>query len=233
MKEHPILMSTPMVQAILDGRKTQTRRVIKLPDGYELQGTAKEITENILNFGTESLFYNGEETSKELKPRYQGGDILWVRETWKCVQYDSMDGNLGYEVEFRDGERKYFEFDDNERFHQFGKFAFKEGWQSSLFMPREAARIFLRVTSVRVERVQDISEADAKAEGIKSYWDEPHRDVAPFIGAAKELGADLCHTRREAFEQLWDSINKKRGYGWDVNPWVWVYEFERVEGMKC
>jgi hypothetical protein len=96
-------------------------------------------------------------------------------------------------------------------------------------MPREAARIFLRVTDVRVERVQDISEEDAKAEGIVSYWAEPHRDDAPFIGAAKELGADLCLTRREAFQQLWNHINAKRGYGWDTNPWVWVYTFERTE----
>ncbi len=101
-------------------------------------------------------------------------------------------------------------------------------WKSSHFMPRSAARLFLKVKSIRVERLQDITEEDARREGIKSYWAEPHRDVAPFIGTAKEIGEDLCSTRREAFQQLWDFLNSKRGYGWDLNPWVWVIEFERI-----
>ncbi len=213
----PILFSAEMVRAILDGRKTQTRRIVKpqppqFVDYFEKRGD-----------GFKAYMVPGEPCDYPLvKPKYQPGDILWVRETWKCVQYDSMDGNLGYEVEFRDGERKYFEFDDNERFHQFGKFAFKEGWQSSLFMPREAARIFLRVTNVRVERLQDITENDAKNEGVKdpydyqepSYYDQPH-----------VRGMEI---NKSAFAGLWDSLNAKRGYGWEANPWVWVYEFERV-----
>ena len=85
-------------------------------------------------------------------------------------------------------------------------------------MPKESARIWLEVTNVRVERVQEISEEDAKAEGIRSYWAEPHRNDPPFIGAAKELGKDLCSTRTKAFSQIWDGLNAKRGYGWDTNP---------------
>jgi hypothetical protein len=83
--------------------------------------------------------------------------------------------------------------------------------------------------------LQDITEDGAKAEGIKSYWSEPHRDDAPFIGCAKEVGEDLCSTRHEAFSQLWNSTIKKSDldkYGWDANPWVWVYEFERCEKPK-
>ena len=198
----PILFSTPMVLALLDGRKSQTRRIAKPQPS---SGIRKSV---FVKSGLEDGH------GREIKPRYQPSDILWVRETWKCVQYDSMDGNLGYEVEFRDGERKYFEFDDNERFHQFGKFAFKEGWQSSLFMPREAARIFLRVKTVRVERLQEITEEDARAEGVNGI---PRSTVL-------YPNDDYIYP----FKQLWNSLNQKRSYGWDTNPWVWVIEFEKI-----
>ncbi len=138
-----------------------------------------------------------------------------MRETWKCVKYDSMDGELNYGVEFKDGTRKYFEFDDNERFHQFGKFAFKEGWQPSIYLPKEAARIWLEVVNIRVERVQNITEEDAKAEGFEDSWDLTNNCL-------------FC-TAKENFEGLWNTLNLKRGYGWEANPWVFVIEFKRVD----
>jgi hypothetical protein len=101
-------------------------------------------------------------------------------------------------------------------------------WRSSMFMPKEVCRIKLKITDIRAERLRDITEKDAKAEGIRSYWAEPHEDTSPFVGAAKELGMDLCFTRVEAFQQLWDFLNLKRGYGWNTNPWVWVVCFEKV-----
>lgn len=208
----PIIFSTPMVRAILAGRKTQTRRLIKpQPDG--------EIKANIpyefYGIKTERIFTD---TKAYLAP-CSVGDILWVRETFCEVPYEHNHVSIkgGYITI-----PKYAYKADSER-------DYTGIWKPSIHMPREAARLFLRVLNVRVERLQDITEEGAKREGIQSYWAEPHRDVAPFIGAAKELGADLCLTRRQAFEQKWDSIYSARGYGWEQNPWVWVIEFEREE----
>ena len=226
MREKPILFSTPMVKAILDGRKTMTRRVIgdrDITNWFDIDVDGKAIA------------YIEQSTGDCYKPEdicpYRPGDRLWVKETWKvgCIG-DSEAPGFGFK--YRAGADDYVLNTyptDEERFELINKYVVKKGWQSSLFMPREAARIWLEVTSVRVERLQEMTEEDAKAEGITSFWAEPHRDVAPFIGVAKELGVDLCSTRRDAFQQLWNSINAKRGYGWDVNPWVWVIEFKRVD----
>jgi hypothetical protein len=139
MAEKPILFSTPMVQAILDKRKNMTRRlnglqeINKNPDDWQVLGycrnpvddDGKVLLGDYAVFGkkTESL----DEQLVHVKCPYSVGTKLDVRKTWKCIKYNNMDGNLGYGVEFKDGTRKYFEFDDNERFHQFGKFAFKDG----------------------------------------------------------------------------------------------------------
>ena len=206
----PILFNTDMVKAILDGRKTMTRRVCKLDTAnfdYDLKD--KDYGPFLQNEYGDSI------NVKELAP-YQVGDILYVRETWRCVKYDSTDGDLSYGVEFKDGTRKYFEFDDNERFHQFGKFAFKNGWQPSMFMPREAARIWLEVTDVRVERLNEITEEDAIKEGVR-------------VG----IGGMPYFSCQDAFPALWDSTIKNQDlplYGWDSNCWVWIYEFKRLEG---
>lgn len=190
----PIIFNTVMVEQILAGNKTQTRRVIKLPSKSE---------------SWKLMFENHPETMYKLavdKAPYQVGDIVYVRERW-C-----------------EGLNKFF-------YYAFGGYEgmFDMKWKPSIHMPKEAARIFLKVTDIGVERVQDISEEDAKAEGVMSYWAEPHKNVAPFIGAAKEIGEDLCSTRREAYRQLWDNIYATKGYGWDKNPWVLKIVFERVE----
>jgi hypothetical protein len=214
-----ILFNTDMVRAILDGRKTQTRRlnglseINKNPDDWVFQGTSIHLEPKLCFV---AMFRNKEThqwitvKSPYLPSPYE---VLYVRETW-----------LKYK------EKYYYKADDKHKDLDAllgGKSFFK--WRPSVHMPREAARIFLRVTDVQVERAQDITEEDARAEGIQSYWAEPHRDVSPFIGAAKEIGADLCFTRREAFRQLWDSLYAAKGYDWDVNPWVWKYTFERTE----
>jgi len=164
----PIIFCTPMVQAILEGRKTQTRRVIKpQPDA-------------------------GLMPNKYAAP-YKPGDILWVRETWK-PDYHDEDGYC-YKA---DGDREMY---PNNLLH----------WRPSIHMPRAAARIFLRVTDVRAERVQDISAEDAHSEGIACIHDE----------------ISEC----AAFAALWDEINAKRDggrYAWERNPWVWAYTFERI-----
>ena len=187
----PIIFSTLMVQAILDGRKTQTRRVIKIDDTPE--------NWKISIAGTSIV--RAEPYDVKL-PRYAAGDILWVRETWsihECVKCQAGIPALGGECKCE------YVYRTN-----YGATDFR--WKPSIHMPREAARIFLRVTNVRVERLQDITEEDTIAEGMSKTL----VDGVVFISA------------KGNFHVFWDSLNIKRGYGWDTNPWVWVIEFEKI-----
>lgn len=183
----PIIFSTSMVKAILDGKKTQTRRVIKIDDAPE--------NWKISIAGTSIV--RAEPYDVKL-PRYAAGDILWVRETWSEHQ------------EYYNNSAKVFA-EPHYIYKADGVYANK--WHPSIHMPKEAARIFLKVTDVRVERLQDITEEDAITEGMSKTL----VDGVVFISA------------KGNFHVLWDSLNIKRGYGWEDNPWVWVIEFERVE----
>ena len=183
----PILFNTEMVRAILDGRKTVTRRVVKpqpesrptpmkkdscWPGCFAIQGTAKVI-----------------------RPPYQPGDTLWVRETWA----KSMAGTFMYQA------------DD--------KAIMVERWRPSIHMPREAARLFLRVTGVRVERLKDIDGHGILKEGIDNGKSNP------------AMGTRWENMQSMAFAELWNSTLKSADlplYGWAANPWVWVIEFERI-----
>jgi len=190
----PIIFSTPMVQAILDGKKTQTRRVIKIDDAPEnwkisIAGTSIVRTEPY-----------------DVKlPRYAAGDILYVRETWADVF-----GKYEYRADYSESENTY-------RVKRYGTTIAK--WRPSIHMPREAARIFLRVKTVRVERLQDITPKDAWDEGCRIGNSFPWEEHIPEL---QQQCRDIL------FKSLWNSINEKRGYGWDTNPWVWVYEFEKI-----
>jgi len=203
-----------MVQAILDGRKTQTRRVIKdkdITNWFDIDVDGKPIA------------YIDQETGDSYPPthraKYQPGDILWVRETWaaRCDECDSNQGT-GYRdatCAYGDCNRYVYKADDNGC--PGGK------WRPSTHMPREAARLFLEVKNVQVEMLQDITEHNARLEGcIDSHdkiCDGKFDDVTEFYLTAKD-----------AFIELWDSINAKRGYPFESNPWVWVITFERVGG---
>lgn len=192
----PIIFSTPMVQAILDGRKTQTRRIVKanIVDRFVLDDSG-----NILGSYTEGM-HEAYPTIDDAP--YQEGDILWVRETWsihECVKCQAGIPALGGECKCKYVYRA-----------SYGATDFR--WKPSIHMPKEAARIFLKVTDVRVERLQDITEEDAIAEGMSKTL----ADGVVFISA------------KGNFHVFWDSLNIKRGYGWDTNPWVWVIEFERI-----
>jgi hypothetical protein len=177
MKERPILFSGPMVRAILEGRKTQTRRIVRCPFG-------------------------------------QQGDRLWVRETWAL---DAYTGDMQFCIKYRAGgdyvtERNgsdewvpvYQRYIDGCALDNWSR------WRPSIHMPRWASRLTLEVTGVMVERLQDISEDDAKAEGVEQL--------------ARSAGTNC----RGAFQHLWDSINKDRA-PWESNPWVWVVEFRRID----
>lgn len=201
----PILFSTPMVQAILDGRKTQTRRIIKPQPAKE--ATQFERFIETVDCGLEARF--GSKNSSAVcdrKPQYKPGDILWVRETFCEVPYEHN------HVPIKGGHitiPKYAYKADSER-------DYTGIWKPSIHMPREAARIFLRVKTVRVERLQDITEEDARAEGCST---KILNDGWKNIGTL---------TARDEFITLWEHLNAKRGLGWDRNPWVWVVEFEHM-----
>jgi len=200
VKMKPIIFSTPMVRAILDGRKTQTRRVIKI------NGCPITSPKESLELTKEGLIYHSFcSMSGYYKLLCQPGDILWVRETW------SKDENGEYVYRANYGTTE----DDS-----FPPSMFK--WRPSIHMPREAARIFLRATNVRVERVQDITEEDAIAEGVK----DPYEYQSPEYYEQPNLrGFEI---NKSAFAGCWDSIYSKRGYGWESNPWVWVVAFEKI-----
>lgn len=192
MKERPILFSAPMVRAILSGRKCQTRRVVK--------GNALKWLDH---FGFTPGFVANPENHQ--CPYGQPGDRLWVRENgWERPYRTANMMREGADT----WEPYYFDADGygNADAEQFKELGFKR--RPSIHMPRWASRITLEITGVRVERLQDISEADATAEGVV---------VPGFPGAESAIGA---------FHELWASIHGP--YAWELNPWVWVIEFRRV-----
>ena len=212
MKERPILFSTEMVKAILEGRKTQTRRIIKKqPHG------AGEWVRQLASW----LFPNVNPYIKLKCPYGQPGDRLWVRETWALNPWSYLGGC------------KYIYRSDYESFpkNEIGKsYPDIDKWRPSIFMPREACRILLEVTDVRVERLQDITEEDAKAEGITDIEFYPDEGFPLSIGhmAGQDDGKTSLHTTRvKAYAALWESINGEGS--WEKNPWVWVISFERIQ----
>jgi hypothetical protein len=181
----PILFSTEMVKAILEGRKTQTRRVIKPQPSSNVY---VEYTPK----GNPFWFVD----HRPISPKYQVGDILWVRETWTLMEPTCNEGPDFY----------LYKADEPvcENSPWFSK------WHPSIYMPKEAARIFLEVTDVRVERVNDISEEDAKSEGCDKLL-------------------MTTSSAKNNFMNLWNRINERRGHGWETNPWVWVISFKKTE----
>jgi len=219
-KMKPVIFSAPMQKAIDDDLKTQTRRVIKpkYSNTHFKFRTSKYGTEfvemqNDVEGETFGKTEDGKTWHKLLgyvmpNPKYKQGDILYVLEAWRV---QSVCFPLCMTIEYRsDGTTSLIEFDPM-RFEQFYKFSKKTGWQSPYFMPKEAARKFLKVKDVKPEQLNDITEEDAMAEGTT-------------FGKGQRRW-----TARSAFMDLWDSLNAKRGYSWESNPWVWVYEFEKCE----
>lgn len=183
-----------MVKAILDGRKTVTRRLIKpQPLGYF------EVSES------PTYLYDFEPSSKRIYPRYQAGDILYVRETW-CDWPDDIGHNYFYKAT-----------DD-------GVDGFSPKWKPSIHMPKEAARIFLKVTSIRVERLQDMEHDAPAKEGI-------HFLSCPDGFTWKSIADMYCCylSPMGAFKALWNSTVSEDWQKFESNPWVWVIEFQRVE----
>lgn len=210
-KERPILFSSPMVRAILDGRKTQTRRVMKP------QPPAATVEMRLHGDGWLPCWdvAHGDIGDRRRCPHGHSGDRLWVRETW-CPYPEESTGRIWYRAT---DERSHDRWRDNSaRPHLYN-------WRPSIHMPRWASRITLRVVSVRAERLQDINETDARAEGAPAIAADDARTVPTDILARLR---DL-HTPSYmlGFASIWMDI-----YGpgsWYTNPWVWVIEFKRLE----
>lgn len=211
----PILFNTEMVRAILDGRKDATRRIVKgfIPDDAVWGYTAFTPKGYISCRGTFADGYG----EKFFKLPCEPGDILYVRETWQCWRAHRYEatadirfraGGDDVRLQFANGNTDSIDRLDYDTFvHKW--FSHNREWKPSLFMPKVAARIWLKVTDVRVERLQDMTDDDAEAEGCFDY-------------TSTALG----------FFDVWDSTIKKSDldrYGWNANPWVWVIKFERCE----
>lgn len=257
MDKKPILFNTEMVRAILEGRKTVTRRVIK--PRYRDDENGWTVCINSYTHLVDDVAYTDEEgaCTRSMKPPYQVGDILYVRETWrptigamhtmsrdgKRIVYTS-DEHVGYEYKahcfgvsdfyFPDG------FKESEDYEHMSEIISHGNWHPSIYMPKEAARIFLKVTDVRVERLQDMTEDDVCSEGAEKlicscehtdYTVVPPEPCFNTCNACRDCIID--HSYQELFgRQIWDSTIKKNDldrYGWDANPWVWVIEFERMK----
>lgn len=215
MSVKPILFNTEMVRAILDGRKSCTRRIIKgfIPKDAQFGYTAFTPPGSISCRG---VFENEGYGEKFFKLPYQIGDILYVRETWHKYTKRVGEGESCHLAEFYGYKASIANSEDA-----------NEPWRPSIHMPKEAARIFLRVTNVRVERLQDITEDGCIAEGIYT---------SNCRGCNATFGCDVCpdegYNEFDKFIEIWDSTIKKSDidhYGWQANPWVWVIEFERCK----
>lgn len=207
MRVLPILFNTEMVRAILDGRKTCTRRLIR----KHIENKYLEYDEWVRAVAPPGSTYLREKELYEQYPPYQPGDILYVRETWCGLPVNEAGHMRGHTI-------FYYKADGELR-----PKGWRGTWHPSIHMPKEAARIWLRVTNVRVERLQEITENGAKTEGAI--------DNRGFIHSP-ENEYDRIHTAREHFIEIWNSTIKKSDldrYGWDANPYVFVIEFERCE----
>ena len=200
IKERPIIFSGDMVRAILAGRKTMTRRVVKMATHPQA-----ERVQHFEGLRWDWLRYDGLRLSTFKCPFGKTGDRLWVRETFRlsdpndCACYEPCRCRSGQPMYRADGHYHDMEYK----------------WKPSIYMPRWSSRITLEVTGVRVERLQDISEEDAQAEGAPLELGVLERTI---------LGAKARY--RSGFVRLWESIN---GPGsWDANPWVWCVSFKRV-----
>ncbi len=211
MSMKPILFNTDMVKAILDGRKSCTRRIVKsqqlvglLPDKCKNGVPEEFLKEKKFMFKPYCNMTDIELINTAYKAPYQLGDILYVRETWCGLPVNEAGHFRGHPI-------YYYRADGDLRPE-----GWRGAWHPSIHMPKEAARIWLKVTDVRVERLQEITTNQIEQEGVETEY--------PHVLNGEE--------KKYAFQNVWNStINKSNldFYGWDANPWVWVIEFERCD----
>lgn len=202
IKDHPILFSAPMVRAILEGHKTQTRRVVK----YQLFESSDDGLDVQVAIGNCTCPYG------------QPGDLLWVKESYRIDHENPLRDPTTYAIYDYDPPTYMYKADKWPHIQKLMK------WKPSIFMPRVASRITLEITNVRIERLQHITPDDCLAEGVGRELIIPHE--ATF----KTITLDAIAYQKDLidnYHHLWDSINGK-SHPWDSNPWVWVIEFRKA-----
>lgn len=213
-KFRPILFNTEMVQAVLEGRKTQTRRIIK-PKPEPLEVLIKETNKTRIIEGKFTLCKC---------PFGEIGDVLWVRETWFSTRFDCKELlSIGYNSHIK------YKADNN---YDPVKDCVGRSWKPSIHMPKEAARIFLKIKDIRVERLHNISEVDAIAEGIYSDFNpikekNMFRDYLYSTDRGIASKSSFFESPVNSFFSLWNFTYGENSFL--QNPWVWVIEFERIE----
>lgn len=231
MSVKPILFNTEMVKAILEGRKSCTRRLVKTrrKDAcgfYVTRRKADGLFAGIYEYDeNESMFDN------QLEPPYQPGDIMYVRETWDRFECWNCDGDERGNCPKEPKKSVLDKTCGCYMYRATDEISGDAKWHPSIHMPKEAARIFLRVTNVRVERLQDITEEQACMEGTDP-WDEACYENNGWHPTFSDPDSGGDPNMIEGFHKLWNSTIKKTDLdrnGWNANPWVWVIEFEKCE----
>ncbi|MAZ85805.1 MAG: hypothetical protein CML31_05280 [Rhizobiales bacterium] len=236
MRDSPILFSGPMIRAILDGRKTQTRRIVDFDDIEKVSefvkvGTSTENGRSLYEmrdkFDAPIMRPHGRDSvTPHWSPRFAIGDRLWVRESWQGLSFGDYQPTKNRVCDVRYAATDpCADLDADTRGYP---------WRPSIHMPRWASRLTLIVADVRVQRLKDIGEEDAIAEGVEPL----HQGYYPYgistfmttFVAGREVPAQYCPTAHDSFRRLWNMINAARGYGWDINPWVVAITFEVHRG---
>lgn len=220
-KAKPILFSGPMVRAILEGRKTQTRRAVKPVRGFERHNTCRPD----MAADPWAVWWHGDQTDRvgclQEAPHGKPGDILWVRESHAITSTDAGTVNVAYAersgkpLGVTDGGCNVIYVPPEVQ--RWAQDHISDRWRPSIFMPRWASRITLEVTEVRCQRLNEISEEDAKAEGA----------LAADLATGRECLDPKMGSYRLHFQNIWESINGKT-HPWQSNPWVWAYTFKQV-----
>ena len=243
MRELPIIMGADSVRAILDGRKTQTRRVVnkKALDRFKLSPSG-ELFGSFNESNPEWVIYPTVDDAP-----YRVGDRLWVKETWGVGCRPDPNSGWVDGIEYKADESYLDDIEslplrviDDQDLDKYQR----AGWNSPMFMPRWASRITLEITDIRVDRLQDITEDDALAEGIISNEEYEARasegnlfpcprckgyqvhEAFGYDYGITEVDCNCCDTQKKRYRIVWDSLNAKRGYPWESNPWVWVVSFK-------
>jgi len=229
VKERPVIFSAPMVRAILTGQKTMTRRAVKPDPGSNMSPVCIEDAPG-------KPWQWASVASRRVCPYGAVGERLWVRETFRAIEDPGAeDSEVRRTYRDDDGETHYIVVDfkadaPNRIMDEMGR----PEWKSPIHMPRWASRITLEITEVRVQRVQEISNDDAQAEGVVAFDGRPCPSCSPNWGCLSPsgMGSTRCetfmHGYRESFARLWDSINCERGFPWKSSPWVWAITFRRL-----
>lgn len=252
VKERPIIFSGEMVKAILDGKKTMTRRAVKTQPRDECTEIATSACFGHVEYRSTSEDRQTQSILAKIKCPYgKIGDRLWVREAYTVTGWNCDDGSV-YIKYLADGHEQYFDNEtdemecaidslvasvckelDKRKVPMLNDEAYdcsldenKPRNRSPMSMPRFASRLLLEITDIRVERLNDISEADCEKEGFRFY---PLSRICFKPCSTKHPSGHGSNNYKSIFGEYWDTLNAKKGYQWSSNPWVWVVEFKVVE----